>query len=114
MEDILVPFFALAVPVAIVLIVHVFDSKHKERIHKERMLAMEKGIEVPKFEERSKTPGHIQARNAGIIITALGLGAFVPAYVNAGWKPALGTLVIILLGLAFLAISVLSKKDTEK
>ncbi len=116
MEDILVPITFFAIPIFIVWIVCVYESKQGQRLHEERMLAIEKGMEPPEWPEKKKVklPAYIGFRNAGLIVTLCGVGAFIGTLANAGLQEALGTSIVVLLGVAFLVISYFLKKDKDK
>ncbi|MCK5598655.1 hypothetical protein KAI78_03440 [bacterium] len=116
MVEILVPITLFAIPVLIVWIIYIYDSKQGQRLHEERMLAIEKGMEPPEWPEKKKVklPAYIGFRNAGLIITLCGVGAFIGTFANAGIEAALGTSIFVLLGIAFLAISYFLMKEKDK
>ncbi|MCK4642260.1 hypothetical protein KAU32_01360 [bacterium] len=117
MVEILVPMTLFAIPVLIVWIIYIYESKQGQRLHEERMLAIEKGMEPPEWPEKKekkvKLPAYIGFRNAGLIITLCGIGAFIGTFANAGIEEALGTSIFVLLGVAFLAISYFLKKEKD-
>ncbi len=77
-----------------------------EFYHKERMAAIEKGIELPPMpddrcgDDRPRSP-HATLM-AGLILTLLGLAISVALYYAGGLIPALFALILVGLGLAFL------------
>ena len=111
MENIFAIALFFLTPVIIVSIIFRSDSKQKARIHKERMLALSKGVDPPPFEHSNGGTLHIRARNSGIILISLGIGIFIGLYFIAGWEISLISLILVCLGIGQLLISFLSKKD---
>ena len=127
MEDVIIPIAGMTLSllstlgfflVLIVLIYFTVTNVRKKRaeIHKERMLALEKGLSLPEelkpaFDARRRFLGSMQA---GIICMMAGIGVAIAVGLVSGWVHAAwgGILFFIGLGFAIFAIIVqASAKD---
>ncbi len=76
MEDILVPISMFGAAVLIVYFAINAQFKRRQLEHKQRMLAIEKGMEVPPslIEERPKKPKHHNPYTAALVWIGIGVG----------------------------------------
>ena len=100
-------------PLIIVAIIAFHNSRQKQRIHDERMKAIELGQELPDW-NNSKLPPYVGFRTAGLIISFLGLGIIISVIATAGWDLALASSIPLFLGLGLLAVAYYNKKSYEK
>jgi hypothetical protein len=114
--EIIVPIIAILLPVGIIAVIGYFKNKEREMIHRERMVAMEKGLqpppdigEMPPREVLQAVEKLTQARPRncllrGLIWLFVGLGAFASMYVfPASWEQRLTHGPLSLVPLPFLA-----------
>jgi uncharacterized membrane protein HdeD (DUF308 family) len=75
--------------------------------HKERMSALERGLEIPASPPRGGSPGQTPALHylhRGLIFTLLGLSLIAAFGVNAGASSALWGLPVTAIGIAYLIL----------
>jgi len=106
----LIPLLAIFMGIGIgMLAIYLEYRKRKEMFelyHKERMAAIEKGMELPPLPEEFFSNGKPSSPHAkllaGLILLFLGLALFVALYFTAGFSVALYALVPGSIGLALL------------
>jgi len=88
-NELIIPIVAILMPIGIIAVVSYFKSKEREMIHRERMLAMEKGLQPPpepeqSFHGRERGPRNLLLESGprnlllrGLIFLFIGIGAFV-------------------------------------
>lgn len=80
----------------------IMSSKHKELAHKERLLAMEKGIPIPEKPPVAKRPAHLTIRAWGLVLALLGVALVIALWVTAGGKAGVWGLLPTAVGIAML------------
>ncbi len=71
--------FAILLPIGIIAVIGYFKNKEREMLHRERMLAMEKGLQPPADPEPSIFPREPGPRNyllRGLIWLFVGIGVW--------------------------------------
>jgi cadmium resistance protein CadD (predicted permease) len=108
---------AIFIPIIVVLGVFaavitsiVVSGKHKELAHRERIIAMEKGIPVPEMPKIEKRPMHLTMRAWGLIFMMLGVALIIAIWVTAGVKAGIWGLLPVAIGAAML-IAARREKD---
>jgi hypothetical protein len=84
-------------------------SRHLiDLVHKERMTALERGLEIPSLPLRANSADHIAPAahymHRGLVFTLLGLSLMAAFGVNAGAKSALWGLPVTAFGMAYLIL----------
>ena len=102
MLAILIPITAVIGTVAIIITAIILGMREKELKHKETVLAMEKGIELPKEPEKKKRPRYFTIRMWGFIFTFIGIPVLLGIWGAAGIVHGVWGLVPTFLGLALL------------
>lgn len=113
---------AVFIPIVVVIGVFVtvvvsiiYQNKRKELEHKERLLAMEKGIEIPEPPPRSKKrPRHLALRTWGIVILGVGIAVVLGISGEAGAVHGLWGLILVFMGLGLIISAALERKDIER
>ena len=110
-----IPILTLTVPFVFVIIIIIINSFEKRKRDQQRaelyLKALEKGIELPpNFME---DPNKEKPLQTGIILVSVGIGLSVFMYYAA--SPKMGTLGLIplLLGIGFIIIHFVSKKEND-
>lgn len=111
---VMIPITAIVGGIAITIVAIIMGSRKKELEHKERLLAMEKGIEIPQPIEPEKRPAYRSNRTAGLILTLLGLAILVANWVVAGVKGGIWGLVPLAIGIGLLISASIEKKEFDK
>ena len=99
---IFIPILAVIGVFAVVITSVIVSSKHKELAHKERILAMDKGIPIPEEPLVAKRPAYLTIRAWGFILTLLGVALVIALWVTAGGKAGVWGLLPTAVGLAML------------
>lgn len=126
----MIPIIAIVTGIGIVMLAIWLDYKKKTRMfelhHKERLLAIERGMEVPPLPPEFFMNGRLRALDAkadslrrGLLLLLLGLGLGVALFINHGPEVASWALLPIALGLAYLiffkiSASAISELDAPK
>jgi hypothetical protein len=121
MFDIRPEVIAIGIPILVVLGVFatvitaiVVGGKQKELEHKERLIAMEKGMPIPQPPEVKKRPAYRTIRVWGLIFTAIGIAVTLGITAEAGIRHGLWGLIPLLVGIALLFAGNLEKRESEQ
>ncbi len=109
----LIPITAILGGIAIAIVSIIMGTRKKELEHKERLLAMEKGIEIPKPQEPEKRPSYRSNRTAGLVMTLLGIAIMAANWAVAGMKGGVWGLIPLAIGVGLLISASLEKKEFE-
>ena len=109
---------AIFIPILVVLGVFaavitsiIVNGKHKELAHRERILAMEKGIPIPEEPKVEKRPAYLSFRAWGYVLMLLGVALVAALWVTAGGKAGVWGLLPAAIGIAMLIAA--SKERSE-
>lgn len=114
---VMIPIVAILGTFAVVVVAIVAEGRKKDLQHKERLVAMEKGLPLPEPPEKETKPVHSSRRAWGLTWLGLGLALTIAlaanpdaADVNAwGWG-----LIPLFIGIGLIVASVLDKKEFEQ
>jgi hypothetical protein len=109
-----IPVMFLLAGVAITITSIIVEGGKKELLHKERMLAMEKALELPKLEEKKKRPRYLAMRAWGFVFLFPGFGLMIGLHVVNGIEGSVWALMPMGLGAGLLLASYLEKKEAIK
>ena len=108
---IFIPIIVVIGVFAAVITSVVVSGKQKELEHKERLVAMEKGMPIPEKPLKEKRPLYLSLRAWGFVFVALGIALVFAIGAEAGFTHGLWGLIPLLVGLSLLLASNLEKKD---
>ncbi|MEJ2720756.1 MAG: DUF6249 domain-containing protein [bacterium] len=108
---ILIPIVMIVGGVLIALVAIFLDSKKKELVHKERLVAMEKGMEIPQPPKEPERPAYLKNRSSGLVMTFLGLALTIAIWVPAGPVGGIWGLIPQAIGVGLLISSALERKE---
>ena len=91
----------------------IVEAKKKELVHKERLVAMEKGIEIPQPAKEPERPAYLKNRSAGLVMTLLGIALVIAIWVPAGAVGGVWGLVPLAIGIGLLVSSALERREIE-
>ncbi|MCD6380478.1 hypothetical protein J7M07_08570 [bacterium] len=113
MLAILIPITVVIGTVAIIITSIILGMRAKELKHKEIILAMEKGIELPKEPviKKEYRPRYFTIRMWGLIFAFIGIAVVIGIWGAAGIMNGVWGLVPTFLGLALLLAAHLEKKE---
>jgi len=116
--ELLIPLFAIGMPVAIVWIVHHYDDRAKEQVHTTLQKLIESGQElspevlenIPGFKgEKIKEKDQNDVRN-GFILIGVGIGIALLGNIGLGEQAVFGAgLLVLSIGVGILAYGIYSK-----
>lgn len=106
-----IPIIFVLGAIAVTITAMILDSSRKDREHKERLLAMEKGIELPEAPVKTSPPRYLAMRAWGFVFTLLGVALTIGITAEAGIKHGAWGLIQISIGIALLVAAYLEKKE---
>jgi hypothetical protein len=109
-----IPLLSIFGGVAIAIVAIIMAGRKKELAHKERLVAMEKGIEIPVEPRDEKRPAYLANRSAGLVMTFIGIALVIALSAVAGKEGGVWGLIPLAIGIGLLISSALEKKDVEK
>jgi len=116
MLAILIPITVVIGTVAIIITSFILGMRAKELKHKEMILAMEKGIELPKEPviKKKHRPRYFTIRMWGLIFTFIGIAVVIGIWGAAGILNGVWGLIPTFLGIALLLAAYLEKKELSE
>lgn len=111
---IMIPISAIMGGIVIAIVAIIIGGRRKELEHKERLIAMEKGIEVPRPSEPAQRPAYQSNRSAGFVMTMLGIAITIANWTVAGPKGGVWGLIPLAIGVGLLISAAVEKKEAEK
>jgi hypothetical protein len=114
--------FALAIPiisiiggVSIAIVGIIMAGRKKELAHRERLIAMEKGLPMPDEPKDESRPAHKRHRTGGLVCVFLGGALTIAMYVSGGEVAGVWGLPLLGVGVGLLVSSYIERKeDTAK
>ena len=113
----LIPIVAVVGGMAIAIVGVITKSKEEELKHKERIIAMEKGIPIPESapcQPKADKPRYLAIRAWGLVITLIGIAIMVSIAIGSDLRNGIWGLIPTGLGVGLLLAGWLEKKDMEK
>jgi hypothetical protein len=115
----LIPIVAVVGGMAIAIVGVITKSKEEELKHKERIIAMEKGIPIPESapcQPKTDKPRYLAIRAWGLVITLIGVALIISISIGQQDDPRHGIwgLIPTGLGVGLLMAAWFEKRDMEK
>ena len=111
---ILIPITALMGGIAIAVVAILTGARKKELEHKERLIAMEKGMSIPEPAKPVCRPTYQSNRTSGFVMTMIGIALTIALWVTAGPTGGVWGFIPLAIGIGLLISSALEKKESEK
>lgn len=112
---------ALAIPILIVMggilitiVAIVINGRNKDLEHRERLIAMEKGLALPEPPPVKERPKYSSRRANGLVLTGIGLAITIAITVSDGSRDGVWGLIPLFIGIGLLVASHLDKKEWER
>ncbi len=109
---IMIPIVFLLAALAIVITAIIMDGRQKELKHRERLIAMEKGLPIPELPKIEKRPAHLTLRAWGFVLAAVGLAVTIGITAEAGFVHGVWGFVPLFVGIVLLFAARLERKET--
>ncbi|MBN2071954.1 MAG: hypothetical protein JW814_10895 [Candidatus Krumholzibacteriota bacterium] len=109
-----VPVMFLICAVAIVITAIIVNGGQKELRHRERILAMEKGLDLPKDPPKKKRPAYLTMRAWGLVFSFISIALLVGLIPEAGFRHGMWGLMPGGLGAGLLIAAYLEQKDKSE
>lgn len=113
--------FALTIPllmifggVAISIAAIIMSGRKKELVHKERLIAIEKGIDLPAEAKKSKREPYLSNRTGGLVMSLTGLTTTIALWTVTGSVGGVWGLIPLGIGVGLLISSALEKKELDR
>ena len=106
-----IPIIFVLGAIAVTITALILDSSRKDRKHKERILAMEKGIELPEEPVKTSPPRYLAMRAWGFVLTFIGIATVIGISAEEGIQHGLWGLMPLSIGVALLVAAFLEKKE---
>lgn len=110
--SIFIPILAVIGTFAMIIVVIIMSNREKELKHKERLLAMEKGMEIPEEPVKQKRPAYLTLRAWGLVLLSLGVVLFFALWVQVGFQYSIWGLMPAALGAGLMIAAIKERKDT--
>ena len=109
---VMIPITAILGGIAIGIVAIIMAARKKELEHKERLTAMEKGIDIPQPPKKEKRPAYLNMRPWGLVVTLIGVAVTIALWVTAGSIGGVWGFIPLGIGIGLLISSALEKKET--
>ena len=111
---VLIPIIFVCGAIVVSIVAVIVQGRNKDLEHRERLVALEKGIPLPEPKQRIKKPVHSARRAWALIFIGIGL-ALVPAIWAAdGARGGMWGLLPLFIGIGLLAAAILDKKEYDE
>ena len=111
---IMIPITFIMGGVAIAIVAIVMAARKKELDHKERLTAMDKGIDIPLPKEKKKRPAYLTMRPWGLVLSCIGVAQTVALWVTAGAIGGVWGFLPLAMGIGLLIAAALEKGEDAK
>ncbi len=111
---IMIPITFIMGGIAVAIVAIVMAARKKELDHKERLTAMDKGIDIPLPKEKKKRPAYLNMRPWGLVLSCLGITLTVALWVTAGSIGGVWGFLPLGIGVGLLIAAALEKSEDEK
>jgi len=110
----LIPIIAVLGGLALAIVSVIMKGKEEELKHKERIIAMEKGMVVPEMPKEEKRTSYSRYRTWGLVMTLLGLALIAQKLVSGNSSAMTGGIIVAAIGIGLLLAAWFEKRDMEK
>lgn len=111
---VMIPITAIMGGIIIAIVAIVISGRKKELEHKERLIAMDKGIEIPQAQKPEQRPAYRGNRSAGFVMTMLGIAITAANWTVGGSTAGVWGLIPLAIGIGLLVSAAVEKNEVEK
>ena len=108
-----IPILAVCGGVLIAITAIIVNGRKKEQEHRERLIAMEKGIPLPEPAQEVERPKFSNRRANGLVMTGIGLALTIAMTANDGFETGVWGLIPLFIGIGLLVAGSIDKREYE-
>src|SRR4051794_28856504 len=108
-----IPILAVCGGVLIAITAIIVNGRKKEQEHRERLVAMEKGMVLPPQPAEVERPKYSSRRANGLVMTGIGLALTVAMSVANGPEQGVWGLIPLFIGLGLLIAGAIDKREYD-
>jgi hypothetical protein len=108
-----IPIIAVLGGVTIAISAVIMNGRRKELEHRERILAMEKGVTLPASTPEPERPKFSSRRANGLVMTGIGLALTIALSIEDGADTGAWGLIPLFIGLGLLIAGMMDKREWE-
>jgi uncharacterized protein DUF6249 len=108
-----IPIIGVLGGVFIAVTAVVMNGRRKELEHRERIIAMEKGLAPPAPAVETERPKYSGRRANGLVMTGIGLALTIALWAEEGAEGGLWGLIPMFIGIGLLIAGTLDKREWE-
>ena len=109
-----IPILAVVGGVLIAITAIITKGRQKEQEHRERVLAIEKGIAPPVPAAEPERPKYSSRRANGLVMTGVGLALTIAMWVEDGADTGVWGLIPLFIGIGLLIAGMIDKREYEE
>ena len=109
-----IPILAVAGGVLIAITAIITKGREKEQEHRERVLAIEKGMAPPPPPAEVERPKYSSRRANGLVMTGIGLALTVAMWVEDGADSGVWGLIPLFIGIGLLIAGSIDKREYDE
>jgi hypothetical protein len=106
-----IPIIFILGAIAVTITALILDAGRKDREHKERLLSMEKGLELPEKPMKTRPPRYLAIRAWGFVFAFIGIALLIGISAEAGIRHGAWGFLPLGIGAALLISANMEKKD---
>ena len=110
---IFIPILGVLGGIMIAIVAVIVKGRNKDLEHRERLMAMEKGIALPEPKQEYRRPTYSGRRVAGLMILGFGLALSIALWTDAGAEGGVWGLLFVFTGIGLLIAAALDKREYE-
>ena len=109
-----IPILAVCGGVLIAITAIITNGRKKEQEHRERLIAMEKGIALPPATAEVERPKYSSRRANGLVMTGIGLALTISMVAENGLDDGLWGLIPLFIGIGLLIAGSIDKREYDE
>ena len=111
---IFIPIIVVLGGVLVAITAVIIHGRNKDLEHRERITAMEKGIELPVPTPQTMRPVHSAKRAWGLVLVGVGLAVTIAIWTVEGAEGGVWGFIPLFMGVALLVAAMLDKKEYDE
>lgn len=109
-----IPILAVCGGVLIAITSIIVNGRKKEQEHRERLIAMEKGLPLPAAAPEVERPKFSNRRANGLVMTGIGLALTIAMWVEGGDDTGVWGLIPLFIGIGLLIAGAIDKREYDE